>query len=707
MNPHTLNCRIFVLCFFTNVFAQAPPAHWSSTGIGGGGALFCPVFSPHDADECYVSCDMGALYHTTNLGLTWEPVHFQEISAGGLSQLFFTADPHVLYVLQYLGWGYMPAKSTDGGRTWVTLDDFPDDREAFYLFADYNNPNRLLVSSWSRLYLSDDGGRSFFSRFSTSDDAGILLAGVYFDGKDIHAATNLGMLVSNDDGRSFVLCEPEGIPDGQGMISFDAAKSGDCVRFWCTAGDRRALWGGITGGAGWELCAGIYSFDLGAESWRNRTGNIRLDRDFPFFISCADNDTSTAYLAGGNSSGMPSVLKTTDSGNSWNPVFLTDRNQNIHTGWQGHRGDVDYWWGGYALGFTAANNDVDKLAITDLGFIHMSTDGGKTWHQKYVDPAFQNPMGDATPKKKAYKGVVNQTSAWHIHWNSSSELFACFSDIRGIRSTDGGGTWSFDYSGHELNTMYHIAAHPVHGTLYAATGSIHDLYMSHRLGDDPIDGGEGLLLSSTDGGVHWNVLHDFQHNVIWVEPDPTDPDRLFAGVVHSTEGGIYVTNDLQKGSASSWIKLADPSRSEGHPKIIRVLNDGTVVCTFSGRYASGFTAGSGVFVSTDLGASWEDRSDPAMMYWTQDLVVDPFDPSQNTWYVCVFSGWGGAANDLGGLYRTTDRGLSWNRLSDINRVYSCTFNPENRDQLFVTSEGDGLWFSDNIRDERPAFQPVD
>src|SRR5688572_7669477 len=72
-----------------------------------------------------------------------------------------------------------------------------------------------------------------------------------------------------------------------------------------------------------------------------------------------------------------------------------------------------------------------------------------------------------------------------------------------------------------------------------------------------------------------------------------------------------------------------------------------------------FTASSGVFVSTNGGQSWQDRSHNGMRYWTKDVVIDPHDPNQNTWYAAVFSGWGGAPNGLGGLYRTTNRGVNW------------------------------------------------
>src|SRR5262249_55548125 len=159
------------------------------------------------------------------------------------------------------------------------------------------------------------------------------------------------------------------------------------------------------------------------------------------------------------------------------------------------------------------------------------------------------------------------------------------------------------------------------------------------------------------------------------------------------------TNNLSAGAASTWTRLPNPPRTEGHPFNIVVLNDGTLVVTYSGRRTSAgaFTASSGVFVSTDGGNTWLDRSAAGLRYWTKDVVIDPFDPSQNTWYAGVFSGWGGPSNDLGGLYKTTDRGQTWTRILNIDRVTSATFNPSDPNELFVTSETRGLNYSNNIR----------
>jgi hypothetical protein len=95
-----------------------------------------------------------------------------------------------------------------------------------------------------------------------------------------------------------------------------------------------------------------------------------------------------------------------------------------------------------------------------------------------------------------------------------------------------------------------------------------------------------------------------------------------------------------------------------------------------------------------------------MDYWTMDLVVDPSDPTQSTWYVGVYSGWGGPPNGLGGLYATTNRGLAWTQLNSDDGVSSCTFNSLNTNELYVTTEGDGLLFSSNIHSASPTLSLV-
>ena len=324
-------------------------------------------------------------------------------------------------------------------------------------------------------------------------------------------------------------------------------------------------------------------------------------------------------------------------------------------------------------------------------------------------------MNTVTPKNQSYQSVgIENTTCWQVHWINANNMWACYSDIRGIRSTDAGTSWSFNYTGNNANSTYRVVQHPTTGTLFAASSNIHDMYQSTRLGDAILDATDanGKIIYSTNSGATWQDLHVFNHPVFWIALDPNNPNTAYASVIHyaggSGIGGIYKTTNLNLLGSSTWTLLPNPPRTEKHPASIVVLNDGKVVCTYSGRRTTAFTASSGTFIYNPSSNTWTDVSHPGMFYWTKDIVVDPNDAAQNTWYVCVFSGWGGAPNGLGGLYKTTNRGLSWIKLtgSTLDRVTSITFNPNNTNQAYLTTEVQGLWMSNNINSTSPIFAIV-
>jgi hypothetical protein len=507
---------------------------------------------------------------------------------------------------------------------------------------------------------------------------------------------------------SFEFVDLPGLPADWGLLDLCGARQGETLRLFATARDRSDLYPGMSPTEWWSD-AHVYTMDWGAGAWTQAThpgGGL-----FPFFIGCARDDIQTVYVAGGSQTTyVPSIYKSTDAGDSWQLVFDTDNNANIATGWCGYGGDLEWWWAESSLGFAVCPTDPERVIVTDWGFVHVSADGGTTWNAAYVQPDDRNPIGQPTPNGRAYttSGVEN-TSVWWLHWHDAATLFAAFTDVGGLHSTDAGHTW---VAGRALdlpeNNTYCVVEHPTTGTMYAATASVHDLYQSTYLADDRIDGADGQVIYSSDGGATWAILRDFGHAVIWLAFDPSDADTLYASVVHSAAGDIYVTHDLDAGPAATWERLASPPRTEGHPFNIRVLADGTLVATYSGRRTgSGFTLSSGVFVSTDGGQSWTDRSDPNMQRWTKDIAIDPHDPQQSTWYVGVFSHWGAHPNEVGGVYRTTDRGLTWDWISDLYRVESISVHPDDPDFAYVTTETRGLWRTTDLRAANPTFEPVE
>jgi hypothetical protein len=350
--------------------------------------------------------------------------------------------------------------------------------------------------------------------------------------------------------------------------------------------------------------------------------------------------------------------------------------------------------------------------------MQVSSDGCQTWKQAYVSNQDQNPMDASTPQNKSYHSIgLENTTCHQVSWQSKDLMMASFSDIGGVRSLDGGNTWGFNYTGFRVNSLYRTTN--VGTKTFGACSNIHDMYQSTRLEDEVLDNDDanGKIVVSSDLGATWTEVHNFGHPVYWIDADPNNPNRMYASVIHfggkqgSQLGGIYKTDDLNNLSSSQWTKLPNPPRTEGHPACLKVLKDGNLVCSFSGRRntSGAFTASSGVFMYNISNNTWTDLSHAGMKYWTNDIVIDPNDASENTWYVSVSSGWGGAANALGGLYKTTNRGANWSKLTGtkFDRVTSITINPNNKNQAFLTTETDGLWQSNDINDNLPVWTLVE
>jgi photosystem II stability/assembly factor-like uncharacterized protein len=703
-----------IIIFITYGYSQNPQT-WHTTGIGGGGALFCPSMNPGNPHEFYVACDMSELFHSTDFGQSYDIVDFRQLTASTHSMVKFT-NGTTRYSINYANDMAVPVKSTDNGVTWNTLSGNPDQYEETYsIWADYNNADRVILSYYDEVYFSNNGGTSFTNIHTAENQgAGIIIGGVFFDGDHIYLGTNDGIIYSADGGNTFTTLTTTGIPANERIFSFAVAKQGGKMRFVCLTADVGDIYLGLTGSDYWGFIRGIYSMDNLSGTWTSRISGIDINSDYLMFVAMAENDTSTVYLGGSNSHSMPEVMKTSTAGSSWtwSPVFNTSNNQNINTGWCGDSGDKEWWYPECLYAISVAPNNKDIVLISDMAFVHKTSNGGATWQQVYVSQSDQNPLNAKTPQHHYYHSVgLENTSAWYLYWSDANHVFAAYTDIFGIRSQDNGQSWSFDYSAPTTNTMYHIVKNTGSNTLYAATSSVHDMYKSYRLQDKYIDNGSGSIIFSNDKGATWSTLHDFGAPVYWLATDPHHANRLYAAVVNHSDGigGVYVTDNINDETAASWTQLPAPPRTEGHPATMTVLNNGYLVCTFSGRRDGDgdFTASSGVFEYNPNTSSWTDKSDTNMYYWCHDLVVDNNDASQNTWYVGVYSGWGGNGNGMGGLYKTTDAGHSWTKVLDNVDVSSCTINPNNPDEMYITTHSYGLWYSNNINNTHPVIKQVD
>jgi len=708
------------LCVYHTVFAQ--PLSFVPKGIGGGGALFFPTFNPANDNEFYVSCDMSELFHTTDFGKTYNQVDFTKLQVFNTSTYEFTNNPNIAYSNFNDGNAGYPVKTIDGGVTWnqMTAYNVSTYGQVYTIKANYSNPSQLLVGAYGDILFSNNGGTSFtLVKHATNMGAGIIIGGVFWDGLNIYIGTNEGIIYSNNGGASFVPMVVTGMAAGQMIWSFAGAKSGATTRFVCIAANTASIYNGVMPWDYSGFAKGVYTMDNANGTWFSKSAGINFSNDYIMYAAMALNDINTIYLAGhDNALGAPLVYKSIDAATTWNKVFNSATNTNVITAWEGYNGDKNWSWSETCFGITVAPNNANKVIFPTYSNVQVSNNGGGNWAQAYVSNADQHVANAATPKMKSYHSIgLENTTCWQVEWSDANNMMACFSDIGGIRSTDSGNSWGFQYSGFSVNSLYRIAKR-TDGVLFGGCSNIHDMYQSTRLQDAQLDAADanGKIVYSTDKGFTWNNLHTFGHPVFWLAIDPSDQRKMYASVIHfggtpgAQLGGIYTTSNLDMLATSTWTKLPNPPRTEGHPASIVVLNDGKVVCTFSGRRNSSgtFTASSGVFIYDPVAKTWTDVSNSGMQYWTKDIIIDSTDLTQSTWYVAVFSGWGGPASGLGGLYKTTNRGANWTKLtgSKFDRVTSITFDPQNANQAYLTTETQGLWISKDMNTAIPTWNLV-
>ena len=730
-----LTCPLLVSTAGAEGPAAAPstataPAVFHSVGMGGGGALYSVSFNPRDPKEIWMPTDMGDLYHTLDAGKTWTFPDLEKCTANVQSLVQWTNVEGTIYVAEYSGY---PVKSTDGGKTWTRLANWGYFTVGLcrQLRVDPSNANNVFGNSDKALCFSSDGGATFKKIWDKTQGDALRISGLFADGKNFWIGTSDGLLTSTDGGATWARSSVGGLPADQAIASFAGAKKGDTIRFWAVLLEPKGVVPFMDGSI-FPQFKGFYRMNVGDKEWTNLTKGLP-DQHFPVFVAVAANDVDTVWLGGchkiedaqtkGYFLNYPGMLKSADGGKTWTSMLELEGNKNVCTDWNGDGMDYDWAYAGSVFTMNVCASDANIAAFTNLFSAWSTSDGGKTWRSLMADTDKLNKPGVTSRPNQPHESSLNNTASWHLNWLDEKTIFSGSNDITAFRSTDGGKSWAFPkYIGNRLNATYRTAYDAKNGILYAAMSNAHDLYHGINMHDGNVDGRQGAIYYSTDKGATFKELHKFEvtvqgqtgnNPVMGVMLDPITPYRMYALVANHLSGGVFRTDDLDKGEKATWTQLPNPPRTQGHPWDIKMLKDGTLIVTFAGRIdpaTSKMTESSGVFVSTDAGKTWEDRTAPAsestMRLNTQDLAIDPRDPKQDTWYACVDyvvylpDAW---PDPKVGLFKTTDRGKTWKRIFSEIRVgvRSAAINPATNEMYLATTRG--LWYSNDSQLDAPKF----
>ena len=233
------------------------------------------------------------------------------------------------------------------------------------------------------------------------------------------------------------------------------------------------------------------------------------------------------------------------------------------------------------------------------------------------------------------------------------------------RSGDGGNTWS------------KVSA--LNGT------SVFDIEFAPAPDNTTYLGTQDSVRKSTDGGLSWITLNlgiGANDQVFDVTIDPSNPANLWAGIADAS--GFQPVNVIRStDGGATWANRTPPHAApmSGRGIAVDPNDSNTVIAVFGGDFGGGE-----VWVSTDGGDSWTDRSaglpgNPlnAVVYDGKRLLVG-----------------GGLlfGSQFVGLYESPDLGITWTPLHDntwpVLVVEDIAADPTDAARIFVATDGGGV-----------------
>jgi len=614
-------------------------ASWQPVvGVGGGVNLL--VIDPQKTSTLYAvsiygiskSADGGASWQGASSGLAGAPI------------LWLAIDPitrAMLYAVTSSGL----YKSTDAGGSWSVKNQLPSDGSILGVYIDPIHPSTIYVlgnttgsylkPSASVIFKSADGGTSWaamnvvpdatFSGFPDNPLAidpvnlNTIYAAVFTAGYG--GATGYGSIAkSTDGGQSWkvVRAGSVGIPNYTVVrsLAIDPTAPSTVYASYADAGGSGVM-KSTDGGQSWNIATVVASTDVFFHA------QIAIDPSAPSTIYAAYSDAVTE---------LGGILKSTDSGQTWNAANAGLSNFNVHL-------------------LAIDSHNASTVYASEGDALFKSVDRGAHWSNIGGTPAVVEPF--------AYPGTVIRS----MLFVNSDIFFVETAGLKGrcagglLKSIDGGGTWSYsgptEVGGCVLKGP--ITADPTNSTTFYA-------------GVNNDDG--AWLFRSLDGGANWNFawngVQGFQSDLNALVIDPTNPAILYAatanGLYKSYDGGAS-SNNIGFSNSAVTVLAMDPS------------NPFTL-------YAN--VVGQGLFKSTDGGASWLAINNGlnALMEMSSSvtaLVVTP--GNSNVLY---------AATAGLGIYQSMNGGANWNPFNDgltNQNVHALMIGPGTPSTIYAGTSG--------------------
>jgi photosystem II stability/assembly factor-like uncharacterized protein len=324
-------------------------------------------------------------------------------------------------------------------------------------------------------------------------------------------------------------------------------------------------------------------------------------------ISGVPHQPNVFYMAAVNGG----VWKTTDVGNTWNPIFDDQPTGSV--------GALAVAPSDPNVIYVGSGEGLQRPDLATGDGIYKSTDAGKTWTHLGLRDAQQIAAIIVDPKdpNRLFVAAVGHP------YGPNTE--------RGIfRSTDGGQMFQKVLYKDENTGAADLVFDPKNPqTIYAVLWAARVAPWEIRSGASFITAGSGIF-KSTDGGTSWYPLTkglpsaEDKLGRIGIAVAPSEPSRIYASVEASKNGGVYVSND----GGESWKLINSDHRIGGrgpgamgiaaapdNPDVLYVANTTTWKSTDGGKTFVGFKGAPG---GDDYQRIWISQENPQIIALSSD-----------------------------------------------------------------------------------------
>ncbi len=679
---------------------------WTPIGPGGGGGIYSPSISPHDANLVFVASDMGGWFRSTDGGRHWRMCDGRQVRKVNFPAVFHPTDPNVIYVGTRGG----VKRSSDRGETWQSVaGEFnaadPDSVQS--LAIDPRRPHVILAGfstylgkPGEHLVRSDDAGRTW-QIVAAWPAGGKPILKILFSPKapgSIAVATAGGFYRSDDDGATWS-ARNAGLANTSlrdAAAGFDAATG--VYAIFLTL-ESRWVDGRFSGGI-------VRSLD-GGDTWMPATHGLDLERwgdklhQYHLLAMSPNNPrvvSVTTEAEEGGDDHFTTAYRSENGGESWRRILVGTPQRpdcNVEPDWLTE--EMSWWWGGLACGFGSDPRNPDDLLFTDWGRAIRSTDGGTRWF----------PVSSRRVGRDAWDGRgLEVTTSYSVSFDpfDRKRMYVTYTDFGLMRSIDGGRSWI--YGARRVpwsSNCYELAFDPERrGVVFGAWSRAHDLMhwkMINR-GVERLDGGG--LARSDDHGETWTVvgggtLPDRPATTIVLDPrSPVASRTLYAGFLGK---GVYKSTD----GGATWAAASAGLGSGDNMAVWRLAlhPDGTLLCGISLNYRDGKPVPGGLYRSRDGAETWERVREFPYLWGVQ---MDPRD--SNVIYVSGFDvpppGYAAMGTGVpwpestgGGIFKTTDGGATWSTVFAGRYCWDVTIDPATPDTVYAGTFVDGVLRSDD------------